>query len=145
MLMQQLVEEWCGCFYTAEPDPDSEFDSYDPIRECFNIDGAVATTDDTEDVAAGARAPTAWGDPRTPGNEGQADPPPQDDKATQLAQLRELKAKLDEDQERLNQLERTHEQDQPHPHGRGTRGRARDVYRQIVGDEEPEQLINHFP
>ena len=83
--------------------------------------------------------------PRTPGNEGQADPPPQDNKATQLVQLRELKAKLDEDRERHNQLEWALERDQPHPHRRGARGRARDVYRQIVGDEEPEQLISHFP
>jgi hypothetical protein len=81
------VEEWRGCFYTTEPDPDSESDSYDPTSECFNIDGAVATTDDTEDAAAGARAPTAGGDPRTPGNNGQADPSPQDDKAAQLVQL----------------------------------------------------------
>jgi hypothetical protein len=49
-----LVEEWCGCFHTAEPDPDSESDSYDPTRECFNVDGAVATIDDMEDAAAGA-------------------------------------------------------------------------------------------
>ena len=40
-----------------------------------------------------------------PGNDGQVDPPPQEDKAVQLAQLRELKAKLDEDRERLVQLE----------------------------------------
>ena len=99
------MEEWHRCFYTAEPDPDSESDSYDPMRECFNVDGAAATMDDTEDAAASARAPAAGGDPRTPGNKGQADPPPQDDKATQLAQVRELKAKLDEDRERLSQLE----------------------------------------
>ena len=53
-LRQRLVEEWRRCFYTAEPDPNSESDSYDPTRECFNVDGAVATTDDTEDAATGA-------------------------------------------------------------------------------------------
>ena len=114
-----MAEEWRGCFYTAEPDPDSESDSYDPTRECFNIDGVVATTDDIEDAAAGARAPTARGDPRTPRNDGQVDPPPQDDKAAQLAQLRELKAKLDEDRECLRKLERALERDQLHPHGGG--------------------------
>jgi len=67
------------------PDPDSEFDSDDPTRECFNIDGAMATTDDMEDAVAGARAPAAGEDPRTLGKDGQADPPPQDDKAAQLA------------------------------------------------------------
>ena len=124
MLRQQLAEEWHGCFYTTEPDPDSEFNSYDPTSECFNIDGAVATTDDTEDAAVAARAPIVGGDPRTPGNEEQADPPLQDVKAAQLAQLRELKAKLDEDRECLNQLERALEQEQPHPHDGGTHGHA---------------------
>jgi hypothetical protein len=106
-----LVEEGHGCFYTAEPDPDSEFDSYDPTRECFNIDGAVATMDDTQDATAGGQAPAAREDPRTPRNDGQVDPPPQDDKATQLVQLQELKAKLDEDRERLAQLELALERD----------------------------------
>ena len=76
MLRQQLAAEVRECFDTAEPDPDSESDSYDPTRECFNIDGAVATTDDTQDTTAGARAPTAREDHRTPGNDEQVDPPP---------------------------------------------------------------------
>ena len=84
-LRQQLAEEGRGCFYTAEPDPGFEFDSYDPTREYFNIGRVVATTDDTQDAAVGARAPAAREDPRTPGNDGQADPPPQDDKVVQLA------------------------------------------------------------
>ena len=73
---QQLAEEWRGCFYTTERDPDSKSDSYDPTRECLNIDEVVATMDDKEDTAAAARAPVAGGNPWTPGNEGQADPPP---------------------------------------------------------------------
>ena len=139
------MEEGRGCSYNAEPDPDSESDSYDPTRECFNVDGTMATTDDTQDAAAGGRAPVAREDPETPGDDGQVDPPPQDDKTAQLAQLRELKAKLDEDRERLAQLERALEQDQLHPHGGGARGRAREVYQQIVGDEEPEPLVSRFP
>ena len=70
MLRQQLAEEWRGCFYTVELDPNSESDSYDPTRECFNIDGAMATTDDTEDATVAARALAAGASPRTPGNEG---------------------------------------------------------------------------
>ena len=97
-----MAEEWRGCFYTTEPDSNFEFDSYDPTRECFNVDGAVATTDDTKDATVADRAPAAGGNPRTPRNKGQADPPPQDDKVAQLAQLRELKAKLGEDRDRLN-------------------------------------------
>jgi len=84
---QQLAEEGRGCFYTAKPDPDSESESYDPTRECFNINGAMATMDDTQDAAAGARAPTTREEPRTPGNDGQVDTPPRDDKAVPLAQL----------------------------------------------------------
>ena len=140
-----MVEEGRGCFYAAEPDPDSESDSYDPTRECYKIDGEVPTTDETQDAVAGGRAPVAREDPRTPWNDGPVDPPAQDDKAAQLAQLRELKAQLDEDRERLAQLERALERDQPHSHAEGVRGRAREVYRQIVGDEEPEPPVSRFP
>ena len=104
-LRQRLLEEGRGCFYAAEPDSDSETDSYDPTRECYHIDGAVETTNETQDAVAGGRAPVAREDPRTPGNDGQIDPPPQEDRAVQLAQLRELKTKLDEDRERLVLLE----------------------------------------
>jgi len=100
-LRQRLLEEGRGCFYAAEPDSDSESDNYGPTRECFNIDGEVETTDETQDAVAGGRAHVAREDPRMPGNDGQVDPPPQEDKAAQLAQLRELKTKLDEDRERL--------------------------------------------
>ena len=96
------MEEGRGCFYTTEPDPDSKSDSYDHKRECFNTDGAVATTDDIEDATTGVRAPASREDPRTFGNNGQVDPPAYDDKAKQLAHLREPKAKLDEDRERLS-------------------------------------------
>ena len=84
-LRQRLLEEGRGCFYAAESDSDSETDSYDPTRECYHVDGAVETTDETQDAAAGGRAPAAREDPRTPGNDGQVDPPPQEDKAAQLA------------------------------------------------------------
>ena len=52
-LRQRLLEEGSGCFYAAEPDSGSESDSYDPTRECFHIDGAVETTDETQDAVAG--------------------------------------------------------------------------------------------
>jgi len=79
------VEEGRRCFYAAEPDPDSESDSYDPTRECFNVDVEVATTDDMQDTIADGRAPIAREDPRTPGNDRQVNPPAQDDKAAQFA------------------------------------------------------------
>ena len=56
-LRQRLLEEGRGCFYAAEPDSDSETNSYDPTRECYHIDKAVETTDETRDAAAGGRAP----------------------------------------------------------------------------------------
>ena len=144
-LRQRLLEEGRGCFYAAKPDSDSESDSYDPTRECFNIDGGVETTDETQDAVAGGRAPAAREDPRMPGNDGQVDPPPQEDRTTQLAQLRELKAKLDEDRERLVLLEQILEQDQPYPRGGSVHRRAREVHRQIVRDGEPEQSVSCFP
>ena len=115
-MIQILVTVTSGmlqCFYAPEPDSDSESDSYDPTRECFHIDGAVETTDETRDAVAGGRAPVAREDPRTPGNDGQVDPPSQEDRAAQLAQLWVLKTKLDEDRERLVLLELILEQDQP--------------------------------
>ena len=75
-LRQRLLEEGRGCFYVAKPDSDSETESYDPTRECYHVDGAVETTDETQDAALGGRAPAAREDTRTPGNEGQVDPPP---------------------------------------------------------------------
>ena len=84
-LRRRLLEEGRGCFYAAKPDSDSESDSYNPTRECFNIDGEVETTDKTQDAVAGGRAPLAREDPRMPGNDGQTNPPSSEDKAAQLA------------------------------------------------------------
>jgi len=81
----------------------------------------------------------------TPGNDGQVDLPPQEDKAAQLAQLRELKGKLDEDRERLVHLKQILEKEQPYPPGGSARRRAREVHRQIVGDGEPDQPVSRFP
>jgi len=105
----------------------------------------VETTDETQDAVAGGRAPAAREDPRTPWNDGQVNPPPQEDRAAQIVQLRELKAKLDEDRECIVLLEQILEQDLPYPPGGSVRRRARDVHRQIVGDAEPEQPVSHFP
>jgi len=63
-LRQRLLEEGRGCFYAAEPDSGLESDSYGPTRECYHIDGAVETTDETQDAAAGGQAPAAREDPQ---------------------------------------------------------------------------------
>jgi len=52
-LRQRLLEEGRRCFYAAEPDSGSESDSYDPTRECYHIDGAVKTIDETQDADTG--------------------------------------------------------------------------------------------
>jgi len=68
----------------------------------------VETTDETQDAVADGRAPAAREDAweRWSGQ-----PPLQKEKAAQLAQLRELKEKLNEDRERLVLLEQILEQD----------------------------------
>jgi hypothetical protein len=79
-MRQQLVEEWQECLYTTtNRDPDSKSDSYDPMQECFNVkDGAVASNDDTteDDDNGAAPTPAVGGDPKTPEQGGQLDPPP---------------------------------------------------------------------
>jgi hypothetical protein len=54
-------------YYFDTPDSDSADDTYDPTRECFNIDGAIAS-DSEDEAAVGGRnvtppqvePPTAW-------------------------------------------------------------------------------------
>jgi hypothetical protein len=41
-------------YYFGAPDSDSADDTYDPTRECFNIDGA-STSDSEDEVAVGGR------------------------------------------------------------------------------------------
>jgi len=73
-LGQLLLEEGRRCFHAAEPNSGLESDSHDPTRECFHIDGAVETTDETQDAVAGRQAPAAREDPRTPGIEVRSTP-----------------------------------------------------------------------
>jgi hypothetical protein len=41
-------------YFFGAPDSDSTDDTYDPTRECFNIDGAF-TSDSEDEVAVGGR------------------------------------------------------------------------------------------
>lgn len=54
---QRLENERCSwdpCYYYfGYPDSDSADDSYDLTRECFHIDGAVASDSESEAIAAG--------------------------------------------------------------------------------------------
>jgi hypothetical protein len=86
-------------YYFGAPDSDSVDDTYDPTRECFNIDGA--STSDSEDEAAieGRNTPP------------QVELPAEQDEAQfladqgmQLEQIRELQDRLDEERENLRLL-----------------------------------------
>jgi hypothetical protein len=43
-------------YYFGAPDSDSADDSYDPTRECFQIDGAIASDSEAEAAAGGGNA-----------------------------------------------------------------------------------------
>jgi hypothetical protein len=78
-------------YYFGTPDSDSTDDTYDPTRECFNIDRAIAS--DSEDEAAiGGRntppqveLPAEWDEARFLADQGM-----------QLKQIHELQDRLDE-------------------------------------------------
>jgi hypothetical protein len=53
-------------YYFGAPDSDSVDDTYDPTRECFNIDGAITSDSEDEAVVGGrntspqVKLPAAW-------------------------------------------------------------------------------------
>jgi hypothetical protein len=86
-------------YYFGAPDSDSADDTYDPTRECFNIDGA--STSDLEDEAPIEVRNTPP----------QVELPAERDEAQfladqgmQLEQIRELQDRLDEERENLHLL-----------------------------------------
>jgi hypothetical protein len=85
-------------YYFGAPDSDSVDDCYDPTRECFHIDGAIASDSEAEAVAGGGNAtpphamhPSAWDEAQLL----------EADQGAQLMQIQELQTKLDEERERL--------------------------------------------
>jgi DNA-binding transcriptional MerR regulator len=124
-------------YYFGALDSDSAEDTYDPTRECFNIDGAIAS--DSKDEAA---------------IEGRNTPPQVEllaerdeaqflvDQGMQLEQIRELQDRLDEERENLRLLHQTLEHERAaRAHGGGARERARDVNRRIVEDRAVEPPV----
>jgi hypothetical protein len=124
-------------YYFGAPDSDSANDTYDPTRECFNINGAIAS-DSEDEVAVGGR--------NTPP---QVEFPAEWDKAQfltdqgmQLEQIQELQDRLDEERENLHLLQKTLKHERAaRAYGGGARERARDVNRRIVEDRAVEPLI----
>jgi hypothetical protein len=125
-------------YYFGTPDSDSADDTYDLTRECFNIDGAIAS--DLEDEAA-IRERNA-----TPP---QVKPPAARDEAhfladqgMQLEQIHELQDMLDEERENLCLFQQTLEHERAaRAQGGGARDRARDVNYCIIEDRAGEPPV----
>jgi hypothetical protein len=124
-------------YYFGALDSDSANDTYDPTRECFNIDGAIAS--DSEDEAAiGGRntppqvkLPAEWDEAQFLADQG-----------IQLEQIHELQDRLDEERENLRLLQQTLEQEHMAcTHGKGARERAHDVNHCIVEDRAVEPSV----
>jgi len=126
------------CFGYSDSDDEG---TYDPTRECFHVGLGMPSTGD-EDEGVGNRTPLHQGTgdatpsrivPPAARNEnlalGQFRRP-------DLEQLRELQAKVEQDQLLLQQLRTTLEQEQQgRGDGGGARRRARDVHHRINDDE----------
>jgi hypothetical protein len=124
-------------YYFGALDSDSIDDTYDPTRECFNIDGAIASDSEDEAAVEGRNTPP------------QVELPVERDEAQfladqpmQLEQIRKLGDRLDEERENLCLLQQTLEQERAaRAHGGGARERAHDVNRRIVKDRAVEPLV----
>jgi hypothetical protein len=89
-------------YYFGTLDSDSADDTYDPTRECFNIDGAIASDSEDEAVIGGrnmppqVELPVAWDEVQFLADQGM-----------QLEQIRELQDRLNEERENLRLLQQT--------------------------------------
>jgi hypothetical protein len=86
-------------YYFGAPDSDSTDDSYDPTRECFQIDGAIASDWEAEAAAGGGNATPSHA--THPGVQDEARLL-EADQGAQIMQIQELQTKLDEERERLS-------------------------------------------
>jgi DNA-binding transcriptional MerR regulator len=119
-------------YYFGTSDSDSADDTYDPTRECFNIDGAIASDSEDEAAVGGRNATPPQVEPHAARDEAQF----LADQGMQLKQIHELQDRLDEERENLHLLQQTLEHERvAHAHGRGARERACDVNRHIVEDQ----------
>jgi hypothetical protein len=109
-------------------------EGYDPSRECFHIDQGDYDEDDCLGMPENDDAPAPASRVEIP-RELAVVRVPAGGQDTQLEQLREMQAKLDEEAERLMQLRQNIKQEWA---GRalagGARHRARDVQRRIIDD-----------
>jgi hypothetical protein len=125
-------------YYFGAPDSDSADDSYDPTRECFNIDGAIASDSENEAAVGGRNATPPPVEPPAARDEAQF----LADQGMQLEQIHELQDRLEEERENLRLLQQTLEQERVAcAHGGGAGERARDVNRRIVEDQAGEPPV----
>jgi hypothetical protein len=86
-------------YYFGALDYDSADDTYDPTRECFNIDGAIVSDSEDEAAVEGRNTPpqvelsVEWDEAQFLADQGM-----------QLEQIRELQDSLDEERENLRLL-----------------------------------------
>jgi hypothetical protein len=124
-------------YYFGAPDSDSADDTYDPTRECFNIDGAIAS-DSEDEAAVGGRNMPPQVELLAERDEAQF----LADQGMQLEQICELQDSLDEERENLRLLQQTLEHEHVvHAHDGGARERARDVNHRIVEDRAVEPPV----
>jgi hypothetical protein len=133
--MRDFISACDHCLFVFSNDGHSLDDKgYDPTRECFHIDQEDHDGDNHPSMPEddGALAPASRVEIR---QELAVAWVPAGDQGTQLEQLREMQAKLDEETGRLIQLRQNIEQEWA---GRalagGARHRAQDVQRRIIDD-----------
>ena len=127
------VSNYCLCY------SDSDDGSYDPSRECFNLEVGGAPPNAQGGAGPFERRDATPPPNTTPGNHpgacGAASAPAKG-RRHDLEQLNELEARLEEERVRLRQLRETLVQDQSARRDGGEdRRRARDVNHRIIEDE----------
>jgi hypothetical protein len=119
-------------YYFGALDSDSADDSYDSTRECFHIDGAIASDSEAKVAVGGRNAMPPHVEPPGVRDEAQFLGA---DLGAQLEQIQELQAMLNEERENMRLLQQTLEREHAvHTRGGGARERARDVNRRIIED-----------
>jgi hypothetical protein len=120
-----------GC---SDDDHSLDDEDYDPSRECFHIDQGDHDEDDRLGMPENDDAPTPASRVEIP-RELAVVRVPAGGQDTQLKQLHEMQAKLDEEAGRLVQLRQNIEQEWAgRAHAGGARHRVRDVQHRIVDD-----------
>jgi hypothetical protein len=124
-------------YYFGALDSNSADDTYDPTRECFNIDRAITSDSEDEAAVGGRNMPPQV---KLPAERDEAQFLV--DQGMHLKQIRELQDRLDEERENLRLLQQTLKHERvARAHGGGARERARDVNRCIIEDRAVEPPV----